>query len=176
MIVYITLREVAEPVVLNVWLAFVILITVLRTAMVLIFRRLDPGSGSLQLWSAIYCVFVYASALGWGVLPLMDVFYLAGWTETFIVFVISGMSAGGLVALYSSLYAGIPYQILILLPLIYTLSTSGAPAHAAMALLASMYLLLLLRSTYALNRAASNTIRLEMENNELFKFLLKARR
>jgi len=176
LIVYITLREMAEPIVLNVWIVFILLITSLRTVMVLVFRRLDSSSPQLDLWSAVYFVFVYSSGLGWGVLPLLNVFYSAGWTETFIVFVISGMSAGGLVSLYPSLHAAIPYQLFILLPLIYTLAGSGAPAHTAMALLASMYLLLIIRSTYALNRAASNTIRLEMENNELFNFLLKAKR
>lgn len=176
LLVYFTLREIAEPIVLNVWISFILLITSLRTAMIIVFRRLDSGSPRLALWSAVYFVFVYSSGLGWGILPLLNVFYSAGWTETFIVFVISGMSAGGLVSLYASLYAAIPYQLFILLPLIYTLADSGAPAHTAMALLASMYLMLLLRSSYALNRAASNTIRLEMENNELFNFLLKAKR
>lgn len=175
LIVYFTLREVAEPIVLNIWFAFIVLISVLRTAMVVVFWRMDRDSPRLRLWSAIYYIFVYSSALGWGVLPLLNVFYYAGWTETFIVFVISGMSAGGLVSLYPSLHAAIPYQLFILLPLIYTLADSGAPAHTAMAILASMFLMLLLRSSYALNRAATNTIRLEMENNELFNFLLKAK-
>lgn len=176
LIVYFTLRSVAEPIVLNIWFAFMIVITVLRAVMVLIFWQISIGSPRMELWTAIYFIFIYSSGLAWGILPLLNVFYLTGWTETFIVFVVSGMSAGGLVALYSSLYASIPYLLLILLPLIYALGSSGAPAHTAMAVLASMYLLTLVRSSYALNAAASNTIRLEMENSELFKFLLKAKR
>jgi len=175
-IVYITLREVAEEVVLNIWLSAIVLISVLRSVMVAIFYKLDRNGSRYDLWTAVYVIFVCGSGLCWGFLPLWDVFFVAGWTETFIVFVISGMSAGGMVSLYPSLWAAVPYQLCILTPLIYVLSSSGAPAHAAMALLVSMYLFLLLRSTYSLNQSASSTIRLEIENEELFKFLLKARK
>lgn len=176
MIVYFTLRDVADQILLYLWLFVVVAFSLLRTGMVLIFNRLERDSEHMNLWTFVYIVFVCGSAISWGVLPLWDIFYMAGWTETFIVFLISGMSAGGLVSLYPSLAAAVPYQLFILLPLIYALASSGAPAHTAMAILASLYLVLLIRSTYALNRAASATIRLVMENNELFKFLLKARK
>ena len=175
-IVYFTLREVAEEIVLNLWLGAVVFLALLRTAMVLIFNRLDRNGKHFDLWKAIYIVFVCGSALCWGVLPLWGVFFIASWTETFIVFLIAGMSAGGMVSLYPSLAAAVPYQLCMLVPLIFVLASSGAPAHTAMAILASLYLVLLVRSTYDLNQSASATIRLEMENNELFKFLLKARK
>tara|TARA_R110002049_G_scaffold196719_1_gene365869 strand:+ start:408 stop:1061 length:654 start_codon:yes stop_codon:yes gene_type:complete len=175
-IVFFTLRDVTEQIVLNLWLAAVVILTLLRTTMVIVFNRLDSSSQHFDLWTAIYIVFACGSALCWGILPLLDVFYLAGWTETFIVFLIAGMSAGGLVSLYPSLLAAVPYQLCMLVPLIYALGSSGAPAHTAMAILASLYLVLLVRSTYDLNQSASASIRLEMENNELFKFLLKARK
>jgi hypothetical protein len=174
-IVFVTIRDIAEAMHLNLWLAAIILVSVLRSVMVVIFRRLDEDSSYLGLWSATYLGFVYASGILWGALPLSNVFFTAGWTETFIVFVVSGMSAGGLVSLYSSLKAATPYQLIMLLPLIYVLASSGAPAHTAMAILAGMYLVLLIRSTYSLNQAVSTTIRLKMENQELFQFLLKAK-
>lgn len=174
-IVYFTLRDIAEEIVLYLWLAAVVLLAILRSVMVLIFNRLSRDSKHLALWTVIYILFVCGSAICWGVLPLWNLFFQAPWTESFIVFLIAGMSAGGLVSLYPSLAAAVPYQLCILLPLIYVLASSGVPSHTAMAILASLYLVLLVRSTYALNQSANATIRLEMENNELFKFLLKAR-
>jgi len=174
-IVYITLGGVTDRLLLNSWFAVIISITILRSLMIVVFHRLDKDGNRFVAWSAWYAVLVYGSALCWGVLPLWDIFFLANWTESFIVFLVAGMSAGGLITLYPSLISAIPYQLLILGPLVFVLASSGEPAHVAMSILVSLFLILLVRSTYTLNRAASNSIRLEMENNELFKFLLRAK-
>lgn len=176
LIVFATLRSVESESVLSIWLGAIVLISILRSIMVGIFQRLKKDLKKLRRWLRVYLIFIYASGICWGILPLLGVFYLAPWTETFIVFIIAGMSAGGLISLYPSLLAAIPYHVLMLGPLIFVLSSSGAPAHSAMALLASLYLILLVRSTFTLNRSATDTISLEMENNELFKFLLKVRK
>lgn len=174
-VVYVTLYEVVEQIVLNIWFASIFLVSVSRSVMIVIFHRLDSDGSRFNLWAAVYAVLVYVSALCWGILPLWDIFFMETWTETFIVFLVAGMSAGGLVSLYPSLLTAIPYQLCILGPLIYVLASSGEPVHVAMTLLVCMFLILLVRSTYTLNRAASASIRLEMENNELFKFLLRAK-
>ncbi|MGJ8689743.1 MAG: hypothetical protein ACSHXZ_09510 [Gammaproteobacteria bacterium] len=175
LIVYVTLYGVTAHTTLNIWLAAIILISILRSLMIVIFHRLDKDGNRFEWWSAVYALLVYGSAICWGVMPLWDVFYMANWTEAFIVFLVAGMSAGGLVSLYPSLVIAIPYQLLILGPLIFVLASSGEPAHVAMTALVCMFLILLIRSTYTLNRAATASIRLEMENNELFKFLLRAK-
>ena len=174
-IVYVALYDVAEKLVLNLWLAAIVIISILRSIMIVIFHRLDRDGSRFEWWLIVYSLLVYGSGICWGILPLWDIFFMANWTEAFIVFLIAGMSAGGLVSLYPSLAAAIPYQLCILSPLIYVLASSGEPAHLAMTLLVCMFLMLLVRSTYTLNRAASASIRLEMENNELFKFLLRAK-
>lgn len=170
-----TLRNVADPVVLLTWVAAIITLSALRMLLVAWFWRLQEDSSSLRPWTALYLVSIYASGIGWGILASLAVFNVASWTETFIIFLIAGMSAGGLITLYPLLLAAVPYLLLILTPLIFHLSTSGAPAHSTMAIIASLYLVLLIRATFTLNASATKSIRLEMENEELFKFLLKAR-
>lgn len=172
---YFTLDNATDSFALKAWAVSIIVLSVLRTVMVHWFWKLEENSSRLGLWTGLYLILIYGSGLAWGLLALLPVFDLADWTETLIIFLIAGMSAGGLVALYPMLRAAVPYLILILLPLIFELSKSGEPAREAMALFASLYLVLLIRATFTLNASATKTIRLEMENNELFKFLLKAR-
>lgn len=175
-LVYFTLLEVGELIVLNLWLATLVLVSFCRLGMVFWFWNLSEGHKRLNFWTALYLILIYVSAACWGVLPLWNVFAIADWTQSLIIFVVAGMSAGGLVSLYPMLIAAIPYLLIVLSPLIYVLAVSGEPAHTTMAVLTCLFLILVVRSTYTLNASAMRSIQLEMENSELFQFLLQARK
>lgn len=175
LIVYVVLGQIINNNVIFAWLLVVIGITLLRVLMIAWFFRLDEESSRLRSWQPLYLLLIYLSAAAWGVLPMFNEFFATAWSEAFIIFVIAGMSAGALVSLYAMLSATIPYLLIILLPLLYVLSAGTFPAHYAMALLTGLYLLLLVRSTYALNASVRKTLRLELENEELFDFLVNTR-
>ncbi len=158
------------------WFALLFFLTIVRLVMVASFFRLDEDSDFIGRWTFYYLIFVYATAFCWGGLPLSDIFYEAIWTEAFIIFTVAGMSAGALVSLYPLLSAAVPYLIIILTPMIWVMSTGNQPSDFGMAVLASLYLVLLVRSAFALNASVRKTLRLELENEELFKFLLATRR
>lgn len=174
-LVFIVLRDSSEPIVLYSWTATIIILSLFRTIMVAIFWRLNENGKRYSLWTATYLLLIYGSAACWGILPLWEGFSASQTNEAFIIFVVAGMSAGGLVSLYSLLQAALPYLMLLTLPLVYALASSDLPAHYEMATLVSLYLMLLINSTYKMNRVSERAIRLEIENGELFQFLVKTK-
>lgn len=173
---YYVLRSVIDAPVLNIWLISLVLVTAARALMISVFWRIGAADFKLKIWIAFYLILVYASAFCWGVFPLFDAFQQESWAEVFIVFLIAGMSAGGLVSLYPLMSAAIPYFVIILMPLVLTLGTGTREADFAMAIFGCLYLIFLLRSAYLLNYSAKKSIRLEIENEKLFDFLSTASR
>ena len=175
-IVLIVLHPVGDSILLYSWFGLLVFLTFIRTVMVFSFFRMGEDSDSIEQWRFYYLLFVYATGLCWGGLPLSSLFDETIWTQAFIIFTIAGMSAGALVSLYPLRSAAVPYLAIILFPLIYVLASSNQPSDFGMAVLAGLYLVLLVRSAYTLNESVRKTLRLELENEELFKFLLAARR
>jgi hypothetical protein len=174
LIVYFILRDVAVPIILWTWTSSVIALNCLRLIMVIIFWRMPEGADH-RVWTTLYLILIYCTGLGWGALPLFPAFYHETWVHGFIVFVIAGMSAGGIISLYVKLSAAIPYFLATILPMILILANGREPHHFAMAILSSLFLILLIRTTYSLNEVVRKTIRLEIENRDLLDFLVDAR-
>jgi hypothetical protein len=168
------LRDIAIPQILWIWTSAVIAFNCLRLIMVILFWRMDE-TADFRVWTFLYLILVYCTGLSWGMLPFFPAFYKETWVLGFIVFVIAGMSAGGIVSLYARLSAAIPYYVATIAPLIYVLTQGKLPHHFAMAFLAALFLALLIRTTYSLNGVVRRAIRLEVENRELMDFLVDAR-
>lgn len=174
LIVYFVLSDVVSRQFLWPWLSATIAFNGLRLIMVIVFWRM-PEDYVYGVWKVLYLVLVYATGACWGLLAVLPVFFEVGWVQGFIVFVIAGMSAGSILSLYVMLAAAIPYFLVILGPMIFMLARAGEPHFVAMALLTSLFLVLLVRTAYAFNAVARKTVRLELENEQLFHFLLDAR-
>lgn len=175
-IVFFVINPTMESNFMTYWISALVVVSLLRFFSIRLFFQLDESSKRLGIWFNSYLVLVYLSALCWGVLPLTDEFLASEQSFAFIIFIIAGMSAGALVALYAKLNAILPYLIIILLPLIYVLSIGSAGEQLGMAMLAGLYLVMLVRSAYVLNASAQKTLQLEVQNSELFDFLLKSNR
>lgn len=173
-LVYFVLRDYATPAYLWSWVSLIVAFNALRLILSVVFYSLPEDSG-FRIWTLLYLTLVYGTGLAWGLLPLFPVFHRLPWVEGFIVFVIAGMAAGGIATLYVMLSAVIPYLLAIIFPLIYTLARGEEPHHFAMSLLVSIFLMLLVRSSYELNRNLRRTIQLEIENRDLFNFLVNAK-
>ena len=176
LLAYYVLRDIAEPIILNIWLASLVATICIRMFLVALFWRLDKQGQRYSFWITLYLICIYLAGICWGIFPLLNFFQSTDWSETFIVFLIAGMSAGGMTSLYPLLVAAIPYQIFILMPLIITLGSSEQPSQIAMGIFAGLYLIFLIRTSYLLNHSVKRTIRLEIENETLFDFLSTANR
>ncbi len=170
-IVYLILRPLHVDFTMEIWVAVISLVSVGRALLASHFLQLDENSANTKQWLKLYLPAVYLSGACWGVLPLLGSFSSEAWSQAFIIFTVSGMSAGSMVSLYPMLRAALPFLLLVVLPLIYALAGSAQVEQYAMALLASLYLMILVRSAFILNAAARKILRLELQNEELFDFL-----
>ena len=174
-LVYFVLAPFVGRTTMMLWLATLITLTLIRVLMISGFFRLDETEVDVGNWKLAYMLLAYISAACWGSLPLLFDLADAQWATTFVIFVISGMSAGALVSLYAMLSVVIPYLVIMLLPLLYAISSTPNPASLGMAALTGLYLMLLVRSAHTMNASIQKGLRLELENEELFDFLVNAR-
>lgn len=175
-IVYFFLNPLSASNFMLYWLMALVVVSAARFILVRAFFSIEENSERLKSWLTTYIVLICLSALCWGVLPLTELFRATNQSFAIIVFVIAGMSAGALVSLYARLDAVIPYLAIILFPLIYALSVGSAGEQTEMAILAGLFLVMLVRSSYGLSASARKTMMLEVQNSELFDFLLKSNR
>ena len=175
-IVFLVLRPVAIENFMHYWLAILTILSLMRFFLAGQYFRMEENSDRLGAWLNLYLVLIYLSGLCWGILPLTHVFRATEDSFAFVVFIVAGMSAGSLVWLYAKLSAILPYLLIMLIPLIYSLSVGSAGEQTGMAVTAGLYLVMLVRSAYTLNASARRTLQLEIQNSELFEFLLKSNR
>lgn len=175
-IVFLVLRPVAQENFMFYWLATLVVLSLMRFFLAGQYFRMEETSDRLDVWLNLYLILIYLSGLCWGILPLTHVFRATENSFAFVVFIVAGMSAGSLVWLYAKLNAILPYLLIMLIPLIYSLSVGSAGEQTGMAVTAGLYLVMLVRSAFTLNASARRTLQLEIQNSELFEFLLKSNR
>ena len=176
LLAFFILRITSSRLAITVWLFFMLAIIFTRLLLVMNFWHTDKEEFRIRPWIVAYLGLVYLTGAGWGLLPFTSAFAEESWAWGFIVFVIAGMAAGGLMTLYVMLSAVIPYLVFIMLPLIFVLASGDKPADFAMSVLGGLFLVTMVRSSYYLNNMVNRVIRLDAENQHLFEFLLKARR
>ncbi len=173
-VVYFVLADVEAGRLLWSWLSATVAFNALRIVMVVVFWRMSDDD-RYGIWTTLYLLLIYCTGICWGLLPLFPAFFEVSWVQGFIVFVVAGMSAGGILSLYVMLPAAIPYFLLTVTPMIFVFAQAGEPHYVAMSFLTGMFLLILIRITYSFNEIARKTVRLELENEQMFHFLLEAR-
>jgi len=167
-------EQVEKPVLLS-WIGIILGCVVIRAALIMNFWRMNISDSRLRSWIRKYVFFICLSAACWGFLPFLQVFETTDWAKSFLVFVAAGMSSGGLASLYPLVYASIPYILIIMIPLMIVLAGGPEPSEIIMGVMAALYTIMLVRSTFVLNRSSNQAIRQEIENRELFKFLKRTR-
>jgi PAS domain-containing protein len=173
-LVFLVLEEYVPHLELILWLIAMVGITLTRLFIVNTFWSRQPDPRRLNTYKNLLLLGTHSSALVWGVLILIPGEYRLDWIEAFIAFVIAGMSAGALLSLAPLLSAAIPYLLLILMPLaIFFYQQSDFP-HFAMGLMATFYLILLVRLVFSNHQLLAATLRQDIENRNLFRFLEQA--
>jgi len=173
-LVFLVLKDYIPRLELILWLTAMIAVTLLRLLIVSAFWSRKPGPGHIDTYKNLLLAGTHISAALWGVLILIPAEYSVDWIESFIAFVIAGMSAGALLSLSPLLGAAIPYLLLILMPLAIFFYQQSDFSHLAMGLMATFYLILLVRLVFGNHQLLSATLRQDIENRNLFSFLERA--
>jgi two-component system cell cycle sensor histidine kinase PleC len=160
---------------LTVWVAGVWLVTALRGAVWLRYRRGSAGTAQAKNIGRLLTGVALVSGAVWG-LPAVVFFPESPLAlQGFIVFVLGGMSAGAVATLASHLPAFHSFIIPALLPLVGRLLLEGDLLYIAMGLMGGIYFLVLTTTGINLNRTLTRALRLQIEKSDLVDDLTEAR-
>jgi len=176
LVVFFVLRDHIEADYIFFWFCSLAFLIVMRIFTISIYWRRTGELRRSQYYFYLYILLMHCSAMVWSLLVYLPLTSEIVWMHAFISFVIAGMSAGAMVTLSASLMASIPYLILILVPFCYYFMAFNTPPHQGMSIMAGLYLLLLIRLAFQINRNTKSAITTRFENEELYQFLKKASR
>jgi len=156
------------------WWLFMTVVSILKSAFARRYWHSEPGHGEIGKWRAAFTAGVGLTGAGWcgAAILLYPAAHLTN--QVFLVFVLGGMMLGA-----SSLLAARPEAFLtFLIPtgagLVVRLFTEGDETHLAMGLLATVFTLATLITTWRIYRMVESSLRLQLENRELVEDLQTA--
>ena len=157
------------------WSLYMVLVSVARLLLVLRFRRAPPSGRAMGRWGTAFAVGAGMAGAGWGAAGFLlnpDGRLL---NQVFLVFVLGGMMLGG-----ASLLAPRPEAFLAflvpagLLPAIRFLSADDEE-HLAMGVLAGVFTLAILHTTWRFYRTIESSLTVRFENQGLVEDLQGAK-
>lgn len=174
-LVFFLLREFMPKQFLLIWLAAIIIISLIRIGIYRLYWSQHGQRENPARWQRLYLIGAYASGALWGLM-----IYVAGvqdilWLQGFMGFITAGMTAGGLSAMAPILSACIPYAVLVTGAFIAAMLYYSDHLHLVMSAMAVMYLLFLIRTSIHLNRAQLQSIKAQFEGDDLYGFLQHSR-
>jgi hypothetical protein len=117
------------------WLALVYAVTLGRVLLRRAYRRAAPGPGQAPLWARRWTAAVFAQGCLWGLVGTAVLMTNSPILLLFILFVLGGMTAGGLVSNAAYLPAAYAYVIPVLTPAAVCLSSQLQATPAFMVLM-----------------------------------------
>ncbi len=155
-------REVISSEVIFGWLALTVLIIVLRFLLVVAYQR-APANTDVENWLLKFRTGVIASGLAWGSTAFLLFPEQHPQYQLFLIFMLVGMTAGGVIAYSADLFSAIAYSASLIIPLTGRLFTAGDSLSFAMALAASLYLGFMIISLRHINHNIRDNILLRLE-------------
>ncbi len=169
------LRDVVSPQPLALWLAGLLLVTVLRCFLVYRFRRRPLSSSETVRWSPSFIAGMALSGLAWGA---AGVFLLPAGSLThqvFIAFALGGMVAGAAGTFSAIRSAYLAYSIPTLAPLIIRFFAFGDEIHVTMGGMTLLFALLIHIMALRVHNMSVLSLKLRYENSSLVSYLACAK-
>jgi signal transduction histidine kinase/ActR/RegA family two-component response regulator len=158
-----------------VWLLCLLLTCLARFLVVRRFRRASPSDDESGRWSMEYALAAGLSAAAWGAAGIVLYPAVRSTNEIFLIFVLGGIMLGA-----ASLLAARPEAFLTfliptgLLPAI-RLASEGDREHLIMALLAGLFTVATVTTTWRFHRTIESSLQLGFENQDLIESLKTAK-
>ena len=145
------------------WFSFINGLSVLRYAIYKKFSIIDIDAPVAECWGNFIFISTVASGLGWGataiwLFPEDDIAH-----QVLLAFILAGMSAGAVATLSSLFSSLVAFIILALLPIIIRFLTVGTEDALSMALMASIFIIILIRMAQNLNQTIKDTLMIRYE-------------
>ncbi len=161
--------------ILLLWLGFITAVSFFRIAQSYRYHRDSQPFERIRYWKKSYIVSTACSAFCWGSSGLLLFSYDSLSHQTFLIYVLAGIAAGGVATLSMVRWTYCLHLLLVLLPAILHFLFLANKLHLSLAVLATVYLLLLLRTAKTMHVTLKDSLKLRFANVDLVKVLSDAK-
>jgi len=157
-------RDVIEYGVIFAWFSLIILVMFARAALVTAYQRapLNDDRAS-HVWLVRFRLGVLAAGVVWGSAGFLLFPDHHPQHQMFLIFMLAGLTAGGVVSYSADLLSGILFAVLVITPLVIRLFVAGDTLSIAMAMAAMLYLGFMSMSMRHINKNITENITLNLE-------------
>jgi len=164
-----------HPIVVGWWL-YMISVAIFRYVLAQRYRRASPGCADIGRWRAALAIGVGLAGAGWGGAGILLFPKTQMANQVFLIFVLGGMMLGAASLLAPRSEAFLAFLIPTGLAPAIRLLIHGDETHFAMGLLAALFTLATLITTYRFHRTIESSLKLQFENRYLVEELQAANR
>jgi diguanylate cyclase (GGDEF)-like protein/PAS domain S-box-containing protein len=156
-------RDVIDAAVVAGWFSLIVLVMLARAALVLAYQSAQANEETARVWLMRFRAGVLATSLVWGAAGFVLFPVDHPQHQMFLIFMLAGLTAGGVISYSADLFSGIVFAVSILAPLIVRLFLAGDSLSVAMAMAATLYLGFMIMSMRYISRNIAENIVLRLE-------------
>jgi signal transduction histidine kinase len=158
-----------------VWWLYMILISLVRGALAIRYRRASAQSGEVATWRVAFTVGAGLAGVGWGAAGMLLYSEVYLMNQVFLIFVLGGMMLGAASVLAPRPEAFLAFLVPTSLGPVLRLLIHGDQTHFAMSLLAALFAVAILITTNRIYRTIDSSLELQFENRDLLEGLQAAK-
>ncbi len=158
-----------------VWLLYMLLVCGGRFMLVRRYWRASPSDAEAGRWSVKFAVGAGMAAAGWGTAGIVLYPEVRSMNEIFLVFVLGGVMLGAASTLAARPEAFLSFHIPTGLLPAMRLASEGDEEHLMMALLAGLFTVATVSTTWRFHRTIESSLQLGFENQHLVESLQTAK-
>ncbi|AMK75212.1 MULTISPECIES: bifunctional diguanylate cyclase/phosphodiesterase [Methylomonas] len=160
-------RDMIDSSIVLTWLTLIVLVAVSRTLLVKAYRSAAPEQeAGTRFWLKRFRIGVLAVGLVWGAAGFLMFPANGPQHQIFLIFMLAGLSAGGVVAFSADLQSAVLFSVTSLLPIIIRLFATGDSLFMAMGMAGLLYLGFMIVSLRRINRSITENIVLHLDAAE----------
>lgn len=172
---YVQSAHISIPVLLA-WYGCLLLVTAIRTLLIMQFARIKPGPGDARRWNGIYIVGTAMAGMVWGstawvLFPIDSIAH-----QVLVAFFLAGMSAGGISVLAPRMEACLAFLLPTLLPLAVRYLVLGSFLQTTMGIMTLIFFAGMYISALNFHRSICMSLHLRFDKRELEEEVAQRRR
>ncbi len=164
-----TVRNEISSYVIAIWYCLLLLVSLARASLLILYKRQKfEDYSTTHTWLMRFRLGVLLSAIVWGsigylMFPVSNLQH-----QMFLIFVLAGISAGGMIAFSADLVSAVVYSVTVLAPIIFYLFIANSSLSFTMGSAGALYLGFIIMSSRQINlNILENTVlRIEAVKNE----------
>lgn len=154
-------RNVISTSIIYSWLALITVLSLGRGVLIVSYLRANVVDS--QSWLNQYRLLIFLVAASWGAAGFLLFPVESPQHQLFLIFMLAGLTTGGIVAFSADLICAMSFAVLTLMPTVIRLIALSDALSVAMAVATLLYLSFLLISTWLINRNMRENISLHVE-------------